>query len=175
VRLKEKKVASEVVAVSVGPTAAQEQLRTALAMGADRAIHVVTDEETLPLHVAKIFKGLVEKESPDLVILGKQAIDDDCNQTGAPARLEVPALPDTRAPATRRTRAEPCRDARPCHRLPCRRPDAGGAHGLAAGRLCFGADGQGRQARGDATRSKWPSRRAHSWPPQPRVTAAEGL
>ena len=96
-RLKEKKVAKEVVAVSVGPTAAQEQLRTALAMGADRAIHVVTDEETLPLHVAKIFKGLVEKESPDLVILGKQAIDDDCNQTGAPPLTAPPAVPPTRA------------------------------------------------------------------------------
>merc|ERR1719375_2857976 len=82
VRLKEKKVAKEVVAVSVGPTAAQEQLRTALAMGADRAVHVVTEEETLPLHVAKILKGLVGKEEPGLVILGKQAIDDDCNQTG---------------------------------------------------------------------------------------------
>ncbi len=82
VRLKEKKVATELVAVTVGPTAAQEQLRTALAMGADRAIHVVTDEQTLPIHVAKIFKALVEKEEPKLVVLGKQAIDDDCNQTG---------------------------------------------------------------------------------------------
>jgi len=82
VRLKEKKVASEVVAMTVGPTSSQEQLRTALAMGADRAIHVVTDAETLPLHVAKIFKALVEKEDPSVVILGKQAIDDDSNQTG---------------------------------------------------------------------------------------------
>ena len=82
VRLKEKKVATELVAVTVGPTAAQEQLRTALAMGADRAIHVVTDAETVPLHVAKLFKALVEKEEPSLVLLGKQAIDDDCNQTG---------------------------------------------------------------------------------------------
>lgn len=82
VRLKEKKVVSEIVAVTVGPTAAQEQLRTALAMGADRAIHVVTDAETVPLHVAKLFKALVEKEEPGLVVLGKQAIDDDCNQTG---------------------------------------------------------------------------------------------
>ena len=61
VRLKEKKVATEIVAVTVGPTAAQEQLRTALAMGADRAIHVVTDVETVPLHVAKLIKALVEK------------------------------------------------------------------------------------------------------------------
>lgn len=82
VRLKEKKVATEIVAVTVGPTAAQEQLRTALAMGADRAIHVVTDAETVPLHVAKLFKGLVEREEPQIVLLGKQAIDDDCNQTG---------------------------------------------------------------------------------------------
>jgi len=82
VRLKEKKVASEIIAVTVGPTASQEQLRTALAMGADRAIHVVTDQETVPLHVAKLFKELVVKEEPSLVILGKQAIDDDCNQTG---------------------------------------------------------------------------------------------
>ena len=82
-RLKEKKVVTEIVAVTVGPTASQEQLRTALAMGADRAIHVVTDAETVPLHVAKLFKALVEKEEPGLVILGKQAIDDDCNQTGA--------------------------------------------------------------------------------------------
>jgi electron transfer flavoprotein beta subunit len=82
IRLKEKKVVSEIVAVTVGPTAAQEQLRTALAMGADRAIHVETDVETVPLHVAKLFKVLVEKEEPSLVLLGKQAIDDDCNQTG---------------------------------------------------------------------------------------------
>ena len=81
-RLKEKKVATEIVAVTVGPTAAQEQLRTALAMGADRAIHVVTDKETLPIHVAKMMKALVEKEEPSIVMLGKQAIDDDCNQTG---------------------------------------------------------------------------------------------
>ena len=81
-RLKEKKAAKEIVAVTVGPTAAQEQLRTALAMGADRAIHVVTDAPTVPLHVAKAFKALAEKEEPSLVIVGKQAIDDDCNQVG---------------------------------------------------------------------------------------------
>ena len=81
-RLKEKKVASEIIAVTVGPTASQEQLRTALAMGADRGVHVVTDEETLPIHVAKLMKAVCEKETPDLVILGKQAIDDDSNQTG---------------------------------------------------------------------------------------------
>jgi len=82
VRLKEKKVATEIVAVTVGPTAAQEQLRTALAMGADRAVHIVTDEPTLPLHVAKLFKAVIGQEEPQMVILGKQAIDDDCNQTG---------------------------------------------------------------------------------------------
>jgi len=82
VRLKEKKVATEIIAVTVGPTASQEQLRTALAMGADRGVHVVTDEETLPIHVAKLMKAVCEKETPDLVILGKQAIDDDSNQTG---------------------------------------------------------------------------------------------
>jgi len=82
VRLKEKKVATEIIAVTVGPTASQEQLRTALAMGADRGVHIVTDAETLPIHVAKLMKAVCEKETPDVVILGKQAIDDDCNQTG---------------------------------------------------------------------------------------------
>ena len=70
VRLKEKKVAKEIVAVTVGPTAAQEQLRTALAMGADRAIHVVTDADTAPLNVAKVFQALVNKEEPSLVLPG---------------------------------------------------------------------------------------------------------
>jgi electron transfer flavoprotein beta subunit len=82
VRLKEKGVATEVVAVSIGVAAAQETLRTALAMGADRAIHVLTDVETQPLAVAKTLKALVDKEQPMLVVLGKQAIDDDANQTG---------------------------------------------------------------------------------------------
>lgn len=86
VRLKEKKVAKEIVAVTVGPKASQETLRTALAMGADRAIHVTTDlrgdMDLQPLAVAKIFKALMEKESPELVVLGKQAIDDDSNHTG---------------------------------------------------------------------------------------------
>ncbi|MBO0905671.1 electron transfer flavoprotein subunit beta/FixA family protein [Jiella sonneratiae] len=82
IRLKEAGTASEVVAVSVGPSQAQETLRTALAMGADRGILVKTDQPTEPLAVAKILKGVVEAESPDLVILGKQAIDDDANQTG---------------------------------------------------------------------------------------------
>jgi len=82
VRLKEKGVATEVVAVSIGPAQAQETLRTALAMGADRAILVKTGAIVEPLAVAKILKGVVEAEKPEIVILGKQAIDDDCNQTG---------------------------------------------------------------------------------------------
>ena len=82
IRLKEKGAATEIVAVSVGPAKAQETLRTALAMGADRAILVQTDDEVEPLAVAKILKAIADEEAPGLVILGKQAIDDDCNQTG---------------------------------------------------------------------------------------------
>ncbi len=82
IRLKEKGVATEIVAVSVGPAKAQETLRTALAMGADRAILVQTDDEVEPLAVAKILKAIADEETPGLVILGKQAIDDDSNQTG---------------------------------------------------------------------------------------------
>lgn len=84
VRLKEKGSASEVIVVSIGPTKAQETLRTALAIGADRAILVETaDGATVePLAVAKILKAIADAEKPDLMILGKQAIDDDCNQTG---------------------------------------------------------------------------------------------
>ena len=82
VRLKEKGVAGEVVAVSVGPAKAADTLRTALAMGADRAILVQSDEAVEPLAVAKILKVLAAEEQPGLIILGKQAIDDDCNQTG---------------------------------------------------------------------------------------------
>ncbi|MCO5099924.1 MAG: electron transfer flavoprotein subunit beta/FixA family protein [Burkholderiaceae bacterium] len=82
VRLKEKGVASEIVAVSCGPQQCQETLRTAMAIGADRAILVRTDVELQPLAVAKILKALVDREQPQLVILGKQAIDDDANQTG---------------------------------------------------------------------------------------------
>ncbi len=82
VRLKEKGVVTEVIAVSCGVTQCQETLRTAMAIGADRAILVETTEELQPLAVAKILKALVDKEQPGLVILGKQAIDDDCNQTG---------------------------------------------------------------------------------------------
>jgi electron transfer flavoprotein beta subunit len=81
-RLKEAGKATEVVAVSCGPAACQETLRTALAMGADRAIHVETDAELQPLAVAKLLKAVVAKESPQLVIAGKQAIDDDANQVG---------------------------------------------------------------------------------------------
>jgi electron transfer flavoprotein beta subunit len=82
VRLKEGGGASEIVAVSMGPQQCQETIRTALAMGADRGIHVLSDAELQPLAVAKLLKALVEKEKPQLVILGKQAIDDDSNQTG---------------------------------------------------------------------------------------------
>src|ERR1700694_5308728 len=81
-RLKEAGMATEVVAVSIGPQQASETIRTALAMGADRGILVKTDAIVEPLAVAKILKGVVEAERPGLVILGKQAIDDDCNQTG---------------------------------------------------------------------------------------------
>ncbi|WP_420391890.1 electron transfer flavoprotein subunit beta/FixA family protein [Acuticoccus sp.] len=81
-RLREAGTAQEVVAVSIGPAKASETLRTALAMGADRAILVQTDETVEPLDVAKILKAVVAEEEPQLVILGKQAIDDDCNQTG---------------------------------------------------------------------------------------------
>jgi len=82
VRLKEKGVATEVIAVSCGVQQCQETLRTAMAIGADRAILVQTDDELQPLAVAKLLKALVDKEQPGLIILGKQAIDDDCNQTG---------------------------------------------------------------------------------------------
>src|SRR3954449_12453672 len=82
VRLKEAGSASEIIAVSCGVQACQETLRTALAIGADRAILVETNEELQPLAVAKLLKALVDKEKPRLVILGKQAIDDDSNQTG---------------------------------------------------------------------------------------------
>jgi electron transfer flavoprotein beta subunit len=82
VRLKEKGTVTEVIAVSCGPTQCQETLRTAMAIGADRAILVETTEELQPLAVAKLLKALVDKEQPQLVILGKQAIDDDANQTG---------------------------------------------------------------------------------------------
>jgi len=82
IRLKEKGVATEIVAVSVGPAKAQETLRTALAMGADRAILVQTDDAVEPLALAKILKAIADAEQPGLVILGKQAIDDDNNQTG---------------------------------------------------------------------------------------------
>jgi electron transfer flavoprotein beta subunit len=82
VRLKEKGLVTEVIAVSCGVTQCQETLRTAMAIGADRAILVETAVELQPLAVAKLLKALVDKEQPGLIILGKQAIDDDCNQTG---------------------------------------------------------------------------------------------
>jgi len=82
VRLKEAGKAAEIVVVSIGPAQAQETIRTALAMGADRGILIQTDAEVQPLAVAKALKAVVEKEQPQLVVLGKQAIDDDANQTG---------------------------------------------------------------------------------------------
>lgn len=82
IRLKEKGAATEIVAVSIGPAKAQETLRTALAMGADRAVHVQTDDDLEPLAVAKLLAKVAEEEQPGLFILGKQAIDDDSNQTG---------------------------------------------------------------------------------------------
>jgi len=82
IRLKEKGVVKEIVAVSIGPKAVQETIRVALAMGADKGVHVESDAELEPLSVAKILKKLVEKDPASIVILGKQAIDDDCNQTG---------------------------------------------------------------------------------------------
>ncbi|RVU36625.1 electron transfer flavoprotein subunit beta/FixA family protein [Hwanghaeella grinnelliae] len=82
VRLKEAGTATEIVAVSIGPTQSQETIRTALAMGADRGILVEADADVEPLAIAKMLKAIVEKEGPELVLLGKQAIDDDSNQTG---------------------------------------------------------------------------------------------
>ncbi len=82
IRLKEAGKVTEIVAVSMGPAQCQETIRTALAMGADRGVHVLTDQVIEPLAVAKLLKAIIVKETPRLVILGKQAIDDDCNQTG---------------------------------------------------------------------------------------------
>ncbi|MEO8557940.1 MAG: electron transfer flavoprotein subunit beta/FixA family protein [Rhodospirillales bacterium] len=82
VRMKEAGKATEVIAFSAGPTQCQETIRTALAMGADRGIHVVSDAELQPLAVAKLLKAVADKEAPGLIIVGKQAIDDDSNQTG---------------------------------------------------------------------------------------------
>jgi electron transfer flavoprotein beta subunit len=82
VRLKEAGVATEIVAVSIGPEKAQDQIRQALAMGADRGLLIKTEDEVEPLAVAKLLKAVALQEKPSLVILGKQAIDDDCNQTG---------------------------------------------------------------------------------------------
>jgi electron transfer flavoprotein beta subunit len=82
IRLKEGGKVTEIIAVSIVPTQSQETIRTALAMGADRGIHILTDQIVEPLAVAKLLKAVIAKESPSLVILGKQAIDDDCNQTG---------------------------------------------------------------------------------------------
>jgi len=82
IRLKEAGTAEEIIALSIGPQQAQETIRTALAMGADRGVLVKSDQNVTPLNVAKIIKAVAEEENPDLIILGKQAIDDDSNQTG---------------------------------------------------------------------------------------------
>ena len=82
VRLKEKKICDEITAISIGSTKSEETLRTALAVGADKGILIETEEEAQPLEVAKILKEIVKKNNPDLVLMGKQAIDDDSNQTG---------------------------------------------------------------------------------------------
>ena len=82
IRLKEAGVATEIIAISIGPEKSQETIRTALAMGADRGILIQTDAPTEPITVAKLLKAVIEQEKPGLVIVGKQAIDDDCNQTG---------------------------------------------------------------------------------------------
>ncbi len=113
IRLKEKGVATEIVAVSIGPAKAQETLRTALAMGADRAILIQTDPEVNggevePLAVAKLLAKVAEEEQPGLVILGKQAIDDDSNQTGQMLAallgwVRAPSPPRSRSAATRST------------------------------------------------------------------------
>ncbi len=94
VRLKEKGVISEIVCITIGEKKCEDILRSAFAMGADKAIHVKTDDELRPLHVAKVLKGVFESEKPDLVIMGKQAIDDDSNQTGQmlAALLDLPQL-----------------------------------------------------------------------------------
>ena len=81
-RLREKGVATEVVVATIAPADAQAHLRNGLAMGANRALHVVSDQPVSPLEAAKVFLKLIEKEQPDIVLLGKQAIDDDANQTG---------------------------------------------------------------------------------------------
>ena len=82
VRLKEKKICDEIIAISIGSAKSEETLRTALAVGADKGILIETEEEVQPLEVAKILKEIIKKNNPDLVLMGKQAIDDDSNQTG---------------------------------------------------------------------------------------------
>ena len=127
VRLKETGVATEIVAVSMRAAQAQETIRTALAMGADRGILVQTDAELQPLAVAKLLKAIVEKESRELVILGKQAIDDDCNQTG-----QMLAALLGWAQATFASKVEMVEGERPGHARGRRRARDGG--GEAAGR-----------------------------------------
>jgi electron transfer flavoprotein beta subunit len=107
VRLKEKGVVTEVIAVSCGVTQCQETLRTAMAIGADRAILVECADELQPLAVAKLLKALVDKEQPGLVILGKQAIDDDCNQTGQMLAALAACRRHLRSPRSRWPTARP--------------------------------------------------------------------
>jgi electron transfer flavoprotein beta subunit len=97
VRLRESGAAKEVVAVSMGVQSCQETIRTALAMGADRGIHVLSDAELQPLAVAKLLKAIIAKEQPQLVILGKQAIDDDANQTGQMLAALLPRSSSSKA------------------------------------------------------------------------------
>ena len=106
IRLKDRAGATEIVVVSVGPQKAQETIRTALAMGADRGILVQTDDEIEPLGVAKILAKIVEEEQPQVILLGKQAIDDDSNQTG---QMLAALLAGRRAPS--RTRSSPAKAA----------------------------------------------------------------
>jgi hypothetical protein len=139
VRLKEKGVVTEVIAVSCGVQQCQETLRTAMAMGADRAILVLTDEELQPLAVAKQLKALMDKEQPGLVILGKQAIDDDCNRQG---RCWPPWQTYRRPPSLRRSKWRTARPRSPARSMAAlcrlrhfrRHPAAGRHEGLESDR-----------------------------------------
>ena len=116
VELKEAGKASEVVAVSIGGAKSVDVLRTAMAIGADRAIHVVTDDAVEPLAAAKILAQIVEREKPGIVLLGKQAIDDDCGQTGSCAIRSAPlrAKSNSRTTGASSSRAKPTAARRPC-------------------------------------------------------------
>ena len=126
VRLREKGAATEIVAVSCGVSQCQETLRTAMAIGADRGILVETNEELQPLAVAKLLKALIDKEQPGLVILGKQAIDDDCNQTGQ-MLAALAGLPPP-SPQGRARRRQGSRDPRSGRRPGNPQPHAARGH-----------------------------------------------